>query len=122
MNDTITTLPPPPELATPHPSRHVLSAPGLEASLVTLAPTERIAGGDERAAHAHMLFVVQGSVAIDRVGLTHLLKKGDALHLAAGTVFMVKGDAEVWTQLLWLTLAPRENPAPALFMFPPEQG
>jgi glyoxylate utilization-related uncharacterized protein len=120
MPAPLTTLPPPPEHATPHPSRHVLAAPGIAARLMTLAPTERIAGGDARAPHEHVLVVVEGGVAVARAGLTHLLKKADVLHLPAGSTFTLVGDAAGWTRLLWFTLAPRGENAPVLFNFPAE--
>ena len=120
MHPPLTTLPPPPERATPHPSRHVLAAPGIAARLVTLAPDERIAGGDARAPHEHVFVVVEGDVAVAREGLTHLLKKADVLHLPAGSTFTLAGAADGWTQLLWFTLAPRGAPAPVLFNFPAE--
>ena len=106
------------EKPTPGLTRNVLSRPGLDCTIIGLAPMEEIYFADERSPRDHIVFVVEGRVIATLDGLTFILNKDDALHIEAGKEHVITGGASGWSKLLRIDVAPRKLPAPVFVTFP----
>lgn len=79
--------------ATSENTRKILAKDGFECALLTLAPEESVTITDHETAEEHLLFVVDGDVAVRRGEIHTLLNKDAALLLPRGEGCTLKAGA-----------------------------